>query len=668
MANIEETRGELQSKLRAAYTEALGSNETPRPLVLVRAPGGIGKTRMTASMLRHHRVTWLAPKNDHQGQLEGFLSQPLRGVAPLRDGVEPTLEKRPAREDAGWCPKFAERVLPLRNSGFGRFEFRRACAPCPIKKECRYLSWKPTAPWLFAPQVWLRLQVEESHLFEGREIVVIDESPLDHMLRDVVLQRHELEQLVQALPETGAGVDVSGFRLLLATCLDLITHPPAGRTRVALRSLAEDLGMRFGPMAMAPDENPVTLAPVSDDPAALQRLTDFLEKGPGPFRKKHEPSDVMELDAGTAARVIDAIRKGPRSVPSDVLERLPTLVDALVQDTRERVSCVLVLPGEDRMPAIAAGLLHPDPVPPELPVVVLDSTAEPQLYSNLFPKRRIIEVRADAEQTATIIQTIDGRYPARSLADQGTLEKILSVVEQHRAEHPDDKIAAIIKKQLFETARVKQLMLRHFGSQDIRYFWSQRGSNELEDYDAVFVIGAPEQAMLSIEARVRAFVAAAGPSGGIPLDLDRIPVHGSKNGEGFIDEDGVLLPERGFRQVGPDVVFFATHQAEYLQAILRARPFGTRKKTVYFLSSMWLPDLDFERVRIDELLGQSSAIQRALRWLREQRSQGRVGPITAREVAAAIGVSPPAISQAKKRIDDELLVEFRELLAGAPLD
>jgi hypothetical protein len=253
--DLNTARAELVAKLTDALNAALVPSGEPAPLVLVDAPGGLGKSHITAQLLQLRRVSWFGERNKMLADVKNFLNTPLSGVVPLpasatatTTGV-PSIEKRPSREDKGFCSQFDTRIKPLQMFGLGRFEQRMGCRLCPDLNTCKYQNWKPSTPWLFSSHARLGLRNDDKYLFEDREIVVIDESPVKEILRATTLEVYEIERLLSALkefkPTALSELAAEAFRQLFEVTLDLLGDPPPARRRIELRVLLQELGYRF---------------------------------------------------------------------------------------------------------------------------------------------------------------------------------------------------------------------------------------------------------------------------------------------------------------------------------------------------------------------------------------------------------------------------------------
>ena len=655
-------RAKLVAMLTDALNQALTPSARPAPVVIVNAPGGIGKTHVTAQLLQHRRVTWFGERNKLLAQVQGFLDTPLPGVTPMPPAAgtttsgAPSVEKRPSREDQGFCSQLDKRIKPLQVLGLGRFEERMGCRYCPDRNRCKYQNWAPSTPWLFSSHARLGLRNNDEHLFSGREIVVIDESPIKEMLRSVTFNKHEIEQLLAALRDvhgSGRWTPASrAFTQLFEVVRDLLNDPPPNRRRVELRVLLRELGYLF-----------IDNLPKAEE--QLRAAANRIEEQP----VKDADDSLMRIDPMATASLIQELQFiGGQGLGA----KLHKLADALAADRGPRPTCVVVLPSKEGSGGIAGGQLVPLPVPPNLPIVLLDATCDLILPLHLFPGRPIIDVQVRVQQTARILQTTDHRYPARTLADlkSPALERLMGIIDHYKLNNPTHKVAAVVKKSLFDgKSHVKNRILKTVAEADVFFFWANRGENQFKDYDALFVLGAPELPRLEIEARARALMSQIQPGPDEqPFDYRLVPGQGDRS-EGYVNAtDGTRLVDRGYLQGAPMLVFYAFHQAEYAQAMLRLRPYDpTKRKTIVLFSNLDIPYLEFELVTEKSLSGQAPLLLvRALDILKNMRTAGHQGTITQASLAKLLGVSKVAITKMKKRYGDtELWREIELLMSGS---
>lgn len=674
---LDEARVHLAAKLDLELQTALANRQpAAAPVILVPAPGGLGKSRTVARLVRGRRVVWFGERIEMIEQLQQFLREPLPGFDPP-DAVPapaPTIEKRPARADDGMCAN-PTALDKARKAGLGRFEQRLVCDVCAQRGSCPYFQWKPTSSFVFAPHVWLSLQVIDSGLFDNREVVVIDEAFLSTVVRSTVVSPelvHSTASALVLLPDTGPA---RAFRGLFEALSDLYRVPPPGRHRIELRRLLADLGFVFTDGAGGWVERTEHRQPTVEElPASLRK---HLKRERGAIANADAP--VFEPTRITHRDVRMLLEQG--SLPRQTNELLIGLFDALAADVNPRPTCVAVLPRDGWASGIVAGRFGLIDIPAHLPIVVLDATGQKGLYEELFPDRQVRVVDVDLEQRATLIQTVDHRYPQATLRDPKgkAAERLTGIIRWYRHNHRNEKIGVVVMKKLFDDLPLlKQSLLEVVGHDDVQHFWSLRGNNGLRDHDTLFIIGAPELPPLQIEAMCRAFIARSARAGNAPCSYTPRLIGGREPGLLRAElQDGVeeVLQQRGLDHPIADLVYQQMHHAELEQAILRIRPFeGDGHKTVFLLTNMPLPKarLDIQYTREAALWAaapgrKKSRLEEARGLLLQKRQEGRTEPINQRELAIWLGVTEARISQWKKdHRGDPLLVQVLALLRGDP--
>lgn len=672
-------RVQLVQMLDRELRRALASGAPPAPVILVRAPGGLGKTRTTARLVRDRRVVWFGERIEMIDQLQQFLNEPLEGLDPQR-GAPPKglhIEKRPAREDPGMCAN-REELDRVRRLGLGRFEQKLVCKFCEQRVTCRYFQWRPTSSFLFAPLQWLALPVTHSGLFVDREIVVIDEACLSTVLPATTIERHLVDSTAALLANSADFLAGHAFRELFSVLSDIFRSPPPGRTRIELRRLLSDLGYRFTDGAAGWREaHEVNGTDVEQPSERVSRKAAKQQRKQRSGDEQAEPSKLIRVTHRDVRFLLEWAK-----LPEVTNKLLIGLFDALAADDALRPTCVAVLPRDGWASGIAAGRFAMIDVPAHLPIVVLDATGDERVYRVLFPDRPVRVVDVELEQRATVLQMTKARYPQSSLIgrkSRATVERLTGLVHWHRYRHKDDKIGVVVKKKVFDkNETLRRRLLEVVSEQDVQFFWSLRGKNELKDHHVLFVIGAPELPPLQIEGMCRAFMARSARAGNAPcsytprLTADREPVllHVEL-------QDGTedVLQHRCLDHPVADLVFQQMHQAEIEQAILRIRPFeGDGNKTVILLTNMPLRQarLDIQYVTEDALSEGSperrkSKLEEIRDLLLQKREEGRTGAIAQRELATWLGITEARISQLKKDHRDEpLLLQVLDLLRGAP--
>ena len=636
------------------------------PLIVVGVAPGVGKSHITAQLLSRRRVLWFGERWDMREQLEGFVHTPLPGVAPLPgDGDE--VVQGCVRRDGASCRAYEARVRPVEDQGLGRFTQALACRPCPHLVSCDYQRWTPGTSWLFAPHRRLALS-GQGKLWQGRDVVVVDESPLRDLLLGTHLDLEAVSRIASKLPEGSKDCAGQALSELLATCRDLLHSPPAQRHRVELRRLLSDLGYEF-------------VMPQLGFDGAEAALSGNAEPDQRPEMHGHPEGargvPLQQVDFFALRRLLG--RAG--QLTAFERQQLIALFEALAEDVQARPTCVLKMGGTDQACGIAAGRAVLPEIPAHLPVVTLDFTARVGLLTRLFPGRPVVEVAVGTtepelrpRQTAPVYQVVDrrfGRLPDATLSDRKgkVLAECLEVVDRYRADHPEQRGGLIIKYGLMGRAHVSERVLRSFDTEDIGYFWRQRGTNDFSFHDALFVLGAPELHALRTEAICRAFMSLVEPQADEgPFAYDLVPTRGSSEHYARLPgESGIKLADRGYARGLQDLVYWDLHQGEYTQAICRLRPFSetTKEKVAYFFSAVALDLLELDFVFREELLGEVDLLQRCIDHLVSLRHSGHRERVLQRDIAAALGVSSSAISQAKGRVANLARARKLEALCNA---
>jgi hypothetical protein len=649
MNSLHEARRKLAEELGATIGQVLAQSQDPAPVILVTAPGGVGKSHMVAQLLRGHRVVWLARRKEQQADLEHALGTPLPDVQPLRSSeADIDIEKRPARSDAAWCSEYPRIIQPLEDAGLGRFVNRRACMPCPRRGSCPYISWKPTSKWLFAPHVWLSIPINDPDIYAGRDIVVIDESPLDIVLTSSVMRMDvvtRMLQLVEGMPRPPKGRAREAVAELLGMILHIASSPPPGRSRIAIRELAADLGYDF--RHSIPKKR--SLLESSTEEFLDMRRTGFAHEKAGLPPLGLEVVDPLEL--------FSRLHTMDTKNTSD-LKILGQFFDALVFDDRYRPSCVLRLANKPEKCAVIVGNVARVPIPSSLPIVVLDATGVPSAYRTLFGERDVVQVDVEVPQSSTVYQITDHRYPSTTLTNpkSTSVARLMKIVDRHKALHPKDKVGIILKQGLLTYPSIAAEIRKRFTEEDIEHFWAERGTNKFKEYDALFVLGAPEIPPDELEGLARAFMSL------LPVRPGELPFD-------YRVQTTQVPPceDRGLKHPA-DIVFWEMHQAEYEQALLRGRPFDPEHpKTIYILTNVALNclNLDIRHASEKELVigekQQPPLIERAQELLLTKRQAEDKNDYDQKTLAGWLSVSPSALSQALKKSPDKAK-EIKRLL------
>lgn len=272
-------------------------------------------------------------------------------------------------------------------------------------------------------------------------------------------------------------------------------------------------------------------------------------------------------------------------------------------------------------------------------LIVLDATANAELYEQMF--RRPVRVYRPNVAMRGKIHQITHRYNGkttmlngRRLAKQG--KEAWEIVRRIAAVQGYVSPAVVTFKQA-------EAAFRH-GGFDTAHFFGQRGSNDLEGCDGLFVVGTPTPpdhglmnmvAMLNQD-RTSPFTVKRAESGGI------IPIRSLKRVSYRLTVDG-MIPTRYVSGFWHDPELRALHNSlctdELLQAIHRARPL-TREVDVWLLSSQEVGETlteiyDTPEKPLDCPAGVSWRYWLLLMAWLEQRTE----PFTNQDMADATGAS-----------------------------
>lgn len=315
---------------------------------------------------------------------------------------------------------------------------------------------------------------------------------------------------------------------------------------------------------------------------------------------------------------------------------LPQLVPLLLREAREAL--------EDKLypPRIIAGkgdltlLLRrwPDTKLPSH-VIWLDATGNEHIYEELFNRPVKLVDAAPALQGHITVVTDRANGKGDFKADQAA-QLVRKVVEREGYRRP-----AVIT---FESAEDEIA-----GQWDSAHFYGARGTNRLEQADALFVVGAPmpnQTVMLSMAAQV--FFKRMINFGGA-WDVKFIPYR-------HVGADGLgrEYPAGGFwRDRDLQALLWQFREAELIQAVHRARPV-LREVPIYLVSNLPVPELPVSRLAtMAELMGTPAQVNswewgRFLAWLNGREF------VTAGEIETGMGVSP------------NTAIKYRDALARSP--
>jgi hypothetical protein len=300
-------------------------------------------------------------------------------------------------------------------------------------------------------------------------------------------------------------------------------------------------------------------------------------------------------------------------------------------------------------------------------VVFLDATGSAAVYKQLF--RREIEVYApNVKRAGRVYQVV------KRLHGLGTfLEKVPGQIEPQNGE--DDKRLRRLSKQGLDALKFCAAMIEAkgyknpgcvtfksavpefeqvFGAGRVLHFHAQRGSNDLIDADAGFVVGAPQPQDGDIMQAVKILW----PRRSRPFCLvEHNGAHPARSEElrayQYFDERGQAVRRVSGFWNDPDLnaVADVMREQELVQAIHRFRPI-TRDVPVYLLTSIPIEEPldgifeDYSEVMgIPEGIHNWQAWKRLMEWLPNVHKTGQ--PVSNHDIAEATGLSYDTIWRQK---------------------
>jgi hypothetical protein len=265
-------------------------------------------------------------------------------------------------------------------------------------------------------------------------------------------------------------------------------------------------------------------------------------------------------------------------------------------------------------------------------LIIIDATANPEMYRQMFPERELIVYEPPVQQRGKIYQVTGSYNGISQLRDRETAVKQVELCKEIAdAAGYDNPGVVTFKAAVPYFAAI-------FGPDNVAHFGGQRGSNQLANCDAGFVVGSfspPDTAVMDIvkmlkQDRLQRFAAKVLDSGAI------IPLRSEKLVEyDHINEDG-LSPWRMVSGLWTDYDLHAAmhsrREAEMIQAVHRFRPL-TRDVPIWLLSSI-PTGLPLAGVYDDPQLGPEGIDWRA--WMKTTRWMAGQDVVTYDSLADAL--------------------------------
>lgn len=293
----------------------------------------------------------------------------------------------------------------------------------------------------------------------------------------------------------------------------------------------------------------------------------------------------------------------------------------------------------------------------ELPsrIVALDATASPDIYAQIFPETDI-EVYAPAIERRGRIYQIANRLNGKgTMTDDNSAaaNEALEIVKSLVSERGYQNVGVVTHKDTRGPFEIE------FGEARVFHFYAARGVNDLEEADAVFVIGTPSPNNNALLKQAVALSDSINPLAEYKDGLPVMPWHAAQRAYRETTKTRAemkdTIPHRPVAGFWKHPILRVLHEqyrnAEIVQAIYRARPL-TNDCDVWFLGSVPLDAIAIDRVYglPGEALNSPEGISwqnwLALQpWLEVRLAQGET--ITVEMLAKVSGKSPAYVRNSK---------------------
>lgn len=571
-----------------------------KPVTVIGGPPGLGKTTATLEEIRQsgRRAVVVVARHD--------LAQEAAQHLPGAKIIQPKVRLVAGQIDysTSLC-ETPEVIQGFRNANIGSAE-KRHCEQC--GKGCAYYQQfeDRDCSWILVHE-YLALPVE----LNDPEVIVIDESilpkivkKLDYAIDDVLT----LRDFLRSEEQLGPGQS-DAARLIVEVA------------QVMLNNKRLD-----GPLLVS------MLRKAELDPWALSQLASDQEVV-GRWRKHL-------LDANTGSKDI-----------------LVPLAKALADQDCHRMPGRLFVRGH-RLHIYERQMLRL----PDVPIIILDSSADRDLLELAFPGRRIEMLVPVQRSKVRLVQVVSGNYGITSLRksrrERSSLLATVKEIFQHRLQIHPGKPCGLITFQclLPEAKKVLKGLPVVYG-----HFWAERGSNKFVDKEVktLIVLGTPSPNPDDIHATAAALcwpdrdVDPRGKTEWRPFGMRE-----HQDGQ-YVDQEVTVRTN-----IDPlvNALLRQAREDELMQAVGRIRPFHDPEgKLVVVISAMPIPHFpptvicklkDVMRI-IDEDYVDPAAEDRA-QYLQASLDQfvvdyGRA-PKTKKEFADFLGVSRETFYQWRKRV------------------
>lgn len=526
------TIDEARALIRQKMTEYLAMPE-PKHILLIALPAGSGKTyeavrqaELWAAQRIRGRVLYAGLRHNLWDDLMGASTIPAEARDNWWYHWHPHTEGDPETGLGQTC-RYARQFRAWVERGYAGIEFckkRSVCAS--YLKQCVYHGQKnQPQPIVFVQHADIAL----GHPFlEHASLLIGDESPLDAFLYPWLIPGRDIVP-----PEVWKGESLDTDLIeLLRGLRDLVDRPPP---------------------------RPTGKRPLAWEGAAL------IEHLGGAARVV---AVCKEVTIARSERAYTPTLWGPdqaESMPYWHLEHLiPRLRQAAEDYAAGQESVARV-----RVDAEGLTILRRHPIPNLPPHVIwLDATANPDLYRDVFGTDRTIEVVAPAVQLqGRVYQVWPSLNNKDTLigADQPKEGKKPAKRRSAKRDNIDRQVGHIIRSHGYSKPAIVTYkdFTGQFGEYDTAHFGGLRGTNRLQNCDALIVIGTPQAAIPTLVDQA----AMLHQERHRPFETDW-----SDRPQRYIGHD-YGYPVSGFwHDTTLQALLVQTREAELVQAAYRARP------------------------------------------------------------------------------------------------
>ena len=309
----------------------------------------------------------------------------------------------------------------------------------------------------------------------------------------------------------------------------------------------------------------------------------------------------------------------PEEVETTPYFHLPHLVDLLAREARQAAAGVdyphriIVSPGSLTL------LLRrqPDDLPPH--VVWLDATGRPEIYQKIF-RRPVKVIDARPRMHGRIYQVVDRANGKSTITGDGDelplkAQQLESLVKKIIQNHGYERPSIISFKDFVEKSELRKLA-------KIGHFYAARGTNEHEDADAIFILGAPQSNIYDVVKLAKM----------IYFERDtafRVEWSTREAVYNYVAPDGLgrSYPVSGFWN-DPDLqaVLEMIREDEIIQAAHRGRPVN-KPVDIWLLTNIPIPSLPPDALlTMREVMGAPEGVD-IFKWERLQQIADEAGQV-----------------------------------------